>query len=1227
MTEDDHDRRIPRLDRSIKKAANHDMLVLFVGAGVSRLVGCKGWDQLALDLVDQCYEKKFIHYKAAKELKSLSDHRQVITICYHLMEKNDAENLFHEEMKCALEPDEAKFGKFGDVFSYLSTMQHLCIVTTNADVNLDRCFPDKKCVVVKQDEFPPDPQAGYLYHLHGSISEGNEIFTLKQYFDLYHKDRDNIQSFLNHLFGEYHILFLGYGLSEFELLEFIFRKPRNGDSAPYRHFMLIDDSAGSCRKPYLQSYYKDMGIKLISYNSDICGYDQLYYVIKEWSQQLQSTPQFVRLTNDQEQLHKLATQEYNETSARNAWKLLQRPDLQAYFFDVLSDSSHDVRCSWLDPLDRHEHFSPIHHPSLSPENAVGSLGDVFWTPIGYLHKTIASAVKSRDTKTLSTIANIGVKLMQVPIKDPSRTYDWRTNHFILEALTVGRKVLSQPDMAKATRNLMITASMGLSFRMAVSEDLVTLLVHQRNNLALEMILETFLRGMAKPSGEPQRHLVWTFEKTLVPRAADLVRVGGSEIVQMCAARLRSWQRGLRPRTTTYFEVGSIEESSQSQDQGVSAPTAIVRFLRDACEQLPSLGLMALIQQFLAPRAPSILRRIGYYLVSMHYDAAAPLFWTMKRNPLSDEDAFHEVFMLLASHASSMDSKQIGTVLQWMKRASSAWRNGIVQEDNASKKALLKNQFMAKWLLALRTSPDMRIQSLFKVHWEGRSLPDHPEWNLYVGEVERGSGREITAPVLRGFETNEQLAAFLNSSDVSDTYSALRDMASSDPGTLVMKGLSSLAEIPIDLVEAIFNGLEMAIRNKRPFAVAPVLELGKSALSRLQEPLTGATQREDRKGTCRSICELVSLAASYNLIPSIGEKKLAKEVAWQAVEVAAQYPVTDSKLIESGWRLSNSALAAAIQATIRVAWRYATITRKRDQGSSHLPKWATTVLEKALNSYDPRLQIEAREGIAGVLYVLNVIDSNWVKQNVDVVFPKELPDQLQDAFAAYLAAPVYKELFLLLREKGVYSLAIEQHTMRENTGRLLAAHVSLAYTSGLDDGLIDAMLAHGDRGQLSAIIWYLANRKRKWTTEGRERLLRLWPKMIKAIHQLPKREDQADLLNELPTWLNAFPKLPIGVEDLLEESFDSWQQHCSSAEPDIVESLARSVEQDAERVGNLLLSALKKDVVLIYPEDVLMKIVDTLCERGLLDVAREIHSEYSKRGTYVLLSVLAKWEKP
>ncbi|MBW1649816.1 MAG: hypothetical protein JRJ44_03880 [Deltaproteobacteria bacterium] len=51
----------------IKEAVNNKKLAVFFGAGVSKIIGCKGWDGLVKDIVEKCYEF-YINYKEKETL-------------------------------------------------------------------------------------------------------------------------------------------------------------------------------------------------------------------------------------------------------------------------------------------------------------------------------------------------------------------------------------------------------------------------------------------------------------------------------------------------------------------------------------------------------------------------------------------------------------------------------------------------------------------------------------------------------------------------------------------------------------------------------------------------------------------------------------------------------------------------------------------------------------------------------------------------------------------------------------------------------------------------------------------------------------------------------------------------------------------------------------------------------------------------------------------------------
>lgn len=76
---------IPPLPKKIRDAVNNDNLAVFIGAVVSRLLGCWGWDKLAKELVEICFKKEFIQYKERESLLKISDHRQLISIMYNLL--------------------------------------------------------------------------------------------------------------------------------------------------------------------------------------------------------------------------------------------------------------------------------------------------------------------------------------------------------------------------------------------------------------------------------------------------------------------------------------------------------------------------------------------------------------------------------------------------------------------------------------------------------------------------------------------------------------------------------------------------------------------------------------------------------------------------------------------------------------------------------------------------------------------------------------------------------------------------------------------------------------------------------------------------------------------------------------------------------------------------------------------------------------------------------------
>ena len=269
----------PKVPDEISDAVNKGTLAVFIGAGVSRLVGCQGWDTLARNLVSRCHSKDIINFREKETLSQITDHKKTITICYHLFNNNHLADVFYEEMNRALK--EGTDIEIPNIYDDIYKLRGL-FITTNADTHFDRLF-DPPNILYRSSDFVDDRlDSTNLYHIHGSVNDRTSlVFTVSKYFEKY----TNLvfQRFLGRIFREYTVLFLGYGVAEFEILDFLLKEiPKKN-----QHFMLSPFYSGENNiLSYEQTYYNELGINILGYEKDAKGYRQLIDVIKYWNEEI-----------------------------------------------------------------------------------------------------------------------------------------------------------------------------------------------------------------------------------------------------------------------------------------------------------------------------------------------------------------------------------------------------------------------------------------------------------------------------------------------------------------------------------------------------------------------------------------------------------------------------------------------------------------------------------------------------------------------------------------------------------------------------------------------------------------------------------------------------------------------------------------------------------------------------------------------------------------------------
>jgi hypothetical protein len=249
----------PEVPPGLREAAQLTKLIPFVGAGASKLAGCPDWNEFADEALRVFVEHRKFSHAQLDQVKTLSP-RVKLSIALALQ----AEHHIQIDFRRILHRKERTEHAIGcRLYSYLSKLGKT-FITTNYDEWLDDeivppttdvgaeaggsadVAPRARTVYFKPEDLTAANlnRQDVVIHLHGSVKypEGM-ILTTPHYVQHYANDRKSqeniVLTFLEDLFRDKTVLFIGYGLAELEILEYLIVKTRTKDkSLQPRHFLL-----------------------------------------------------------------------------------------------------------------------------------------------------------------------------------------------------------------------------------------------------------------------------------------------------------------------------------------------------------------------------------------------------------------------------------------------------------------------------------------------------------------------------------------------------------------------------------------------------------------------------------------------------------------------------------------------------------------------------------------------------------------------------------------------------------------------------------------------------------------------------------------------------------------------------------------------------------------------------------------------------------------------------
>lgn len=263
-------------------------LLIFIGAGLSALWGCPRWKDVAIALLGDCHKYGDIDYWTREILavKYSSSPRKLITIA-----KSMLGDKYLYSLQNALKVSEERRSKFPKLFENLGAL-NATFLTTNIDGYFSGLF--------RQENIHSDPgrfsvsnlKPGHLFHLHGVVHAPTTlVLTIDEYILRY--QHDGMRGFLEHTFFEdtYRLLFIGYGVDEMEIIDYMIEKYSKGPKTLTRfinrfYILLPFFRTEESLLEHELSYFRQINMNVIPYAIDSIGYDQLYFIIEKWKEEL-----------------------------------------------------------------------------------------------------------------------------------------------------------------------------------------------------------------------------------------------------------------------------------------------------------------------------------------------------------------------------------------------------------------------------------------------------------------------------------------------------------------------------------------------------------------------------------------------------------------------------------------------------------------------------------------------------------------------------------------------------------------------------------------------------------------------------------------------------------------------------------------------------------------------------------------------------------------------------
>ena len=1182
---------IPELPLQIKHAADIGELVIFIGAGMSYNLGCKSWNELAIELIKVCEStenRTLLNHIEATQLKDMLRHsgnnKKIITICEKLLSENGQKNIFLETMKKALNHE--NIGKIDEKLKSYKNLFKLngIFVTTNADGHINELFDNKNII---KENFTGDLKLENrnLYKIHGCIEKQDSlIFTVEQYFKAY-GNKEFIR-FLDKLFSKT-VLFVGYGLGEFELLEYMFR---NIDTSKKRFFYLtgyFTSEKSLCN--FEQLYFNQLGVQLIPFSKDRIGNTQLDYILEDWVGQMLNTTNVLQ-TNFDDIDEALRTP--NKT---NISKVIQKmnndENYKRYFFSKVKEYKNVYL--WLNPLKNSNFFSD----------------KVDFQIVNYLKElSIQNQINYKR--------NVEVELKKI-VDEYFKNIDDTKEHInsdYIEIIFNFKKKNIDISYLNIIETLLRKKETSLIIAAKIDKALVILLKYKMKEHLYKLLETIFSYKDVQKYGKIERYSIledYYFEEILKNRFNEILSIVDKSIFLEILLKILKSIIEKDEKSFNKFSIRTIEEHTQ-KSLSDKYDILLITSIRNLLISMNKTILNAKLKGFISEKH-QIFQRLAIYVIDRRYSEFKVIFWSNFNN-LSEKINYgikYEFYRFLANNSQKFTSKQIDTVLSWIETITSSIKSNNNSEEETEKYSIHKRK---EWLLPLKEHNKKAKKLYEEYHTIIPSEYEHPGLDFYISgfkivgedsdekEKERFCKQSIDDMIL---ELNNLIAERKDKDFDSLLLTKAKDFSNCikiNPKKIVDE-IDKFKNIDDMFKYYMLLGLNDALKAKKDFEHKILFDF-------LLELLENGVQIKNKNYSLLFWGEVANLLRNNIEAIDISLLNKAKEILLKLLNFKEDEIL--GKETDLLTHTLNSYNGKILHSIVYYLLRYAKInSTKNVKWEDDIKEFFTKELENN-NEYSKNIFT-----ILGLyLPKMSFVDKDWVENNFTKIFPKENIDLLKISLGNFfIERNIYLSYYDILKDNGYFDLIFNEIELMKSFNRNAVEYIVYAYLSNKDKEKIIEIINYKNIEIIKEIINVFANiYSQKEYEYIEDEILKFWLIIYNIFKDI---EGSNEVFVALLSWTKALKEIKNETKDTIIKGMINASYYSLY---NIIDEFIRLSENNPEEIGKIILAISEKGVFFDFTlESKFLSLLKILNNSQPQDTVN-IQNLYRRKGYYFVNSI-------